>query len=75
MEVKSLINRVKRTAGYDDLERTVGKELSNLLYQVVDEAERMDKELQEVHECLTDLYEVDGTRERIQKTLDRLESL
>ena len=79
MSLKDLIAKTRNTRDYENLESRLGKKLGSLLYKVVDEADKADKELDIVHSCLTELYNElyndDGYSAKIKKALDDIELL
>ena len=75
MDLKELIAKSRNTRGYENLKEILGKELGTLLYKLVDEADKADKELNIVHECLAELYNSDINTDRIKKALGDIEGL
>jgi hypothetical protein len=75
ISLKKLIAKTRNTRDYENLKSRLGKELGTLLYKIVDEADRADKELDIVHGCITDLYNADINYERIKKALNDIEQL
>ena len=70
-----LIAKIRNTRDYENLKEILGKELGTLLYKIVDEADKADKELDIVHGCITDLYDIDLNTERIKKALSDIKQL
>ena len=75
ISLKKLIAKTRNTKGYENLKEILGKELGTLLYKIVDEADKADKELDIVHSCLTELYNADINYERIKKCLNEIDRL
>ncbi len=70
-----LIAKIRNTRDYENLKERLGKELGTLIYQLVDEADKADKELDIVHGCITELYDVELNISRIKKALSDIEQL
>lgn len=74
MELNELIAKIRNTRDYENLKERLGKELGTLLYQLVDEAEKADKELDIVHGCITELYNTELNVPIIKKALGDIEA-
>lgn len=67
------IAKARNTRDYENLKDRLGKDLGKALLTVVKEAERADKELDLVHRCITELYNIDQAVPIIQKYLKKIE--
>ena len=74
MDLNELIAKIRNTRDYENLKERLGKELGTLLYQLVDEADKADKELDIVHGCITELYNIELNVPMIKKALDDIEA-
>lgn len=72
--MKELLAKIKNTRDYENLRNRMG-ELGPLLRKLVDEADRADKELDILHNCITELYEIDLVYPIIKKALKEIEQL
>lgn len=75
MKLKDIIQKLVNTKDYENLREILGEELGDLIYQLVDESERADKELNIVHSCITDLYNIDANTDRIKEALREVEKI
>jgi hypothetical protein len=75
INMEKLIAKIRNTRDYENLKERLGKELGRLIYQLVDEAEKADKELDIVHGCITELYNIELNIPRIKKALSDIEQL
>lgn len=75
MKLDKLIERIRNTRDIENLKERLGKELGSYLYQLIDRTEKADKELNIIHECITDLYQNDSNIPRIRKALDDINHL
>jgi len=73
--MNKLIAKIINTRDYENLKERLGKELGVLIYQLVDEADKADKELDIVHGCLTKLYNIESNTQIIKSTLDEIERI
>ena len=73
--MEKLIAKIRNTRDYENLKERLGKELGTLIYQLVDEADKADKELDIVHGCITGLYDIELNVPRIKKALSDIEQL
>lgn len=72
MTLKKLIAKAVNTSPIENLNSILGKDLGELLYKIIDEAKKADKELEIVHEALTELYEIDSAYPIVKATLDKI---
>lgn len=70
-----LIAKIRNTRDYENLKERLGEELGTLIYQLVDEAVKADKELDIVHSCITELYDIELNIPRIKKALSDIEQI
>ena len=70
-----LIVKIRNTRDYENLKERLGKELGTLIYQLVDEADKADRELDIVHGCITELYDFDLNLPIIKQALSDIEHL
>jgi hypothetical protein len=75
MDLNEVIAKTRNTRGYENLKEVLGKELGTLLYKLVDEAEKADKELDIVHACITELYDFELNIPKIKKALNDIAEL
>ena len=68
-----LITKIKNTRNYENIKEWLGKELGILLYQLVDEADKADKEHDILHGCITELYDIELNVPRIKRGLSDIE--
>ena len=54
--MKTLIAKIRNTNHFENIKN--GTDLERLLYKLVNEAEKADKELDTVHQCLTEIYNI-----------------
>lgn len=73
--IDKLIAKIRNTKDYENLKERLGKNLGTLLYELVNEADKADKELNIVHGCITDLYEIDINIPLIKSALAKIEQL
>lgn len=73
--MKELTAKIKNTRDYENLSSIRMGELGPLLRKLVDEADRADKELDILHNCITELYEIDLVYPIIKKALKEIEQL
>jgi len=69
-----LIAEVRNTNHYENLKGS-HSDLDKKLHNIVNEAEKVNKELDLVHQCLTELYNIDKAVPIIQKTLGKIQEL
>lgn len=74
-KMDKLIAKIVNTRDYENLKERLGKELGTLIYQLVDEADKADKELDIVHRCITELYNFDLNVPIIKQALSDIEQL
>ena len=74
-KMDKLIAKIINTRDYENLKERLGKELGTLIYQLVDEADKSDKELDIVHGCITELYNFDLNVPIIKQALSDIEKL
>ena len=70
-----LIAKIRNTRDFENLKERLGKELGTLIYELVDETDKADKELDIVHGCLTELYNIDLNTPIIKKALADIEQI
>jgi len=75
MTLEETISKVRNLRDFENLKEILGKELGQTIYDLINKAERVDKELTVVHNCLTELYNFDVNIELIKSTLDEIESM
>ena len=75
MTLEQTIAKIRNLHDFENLKERLGKELGQTIYDLINEAERADKELTIVHNCLTELYNLDANAKLIKSTLDEVESL
>jgi len=73
MDFKKLISKIRNTHDFENLNEILGKELGSSLYDLVAVSEKMDKELDILHECLTKLYDYDKNVPIIKHCLNNIE--
>lgn len=74
-KMEKLIAKIRNTRDYENLKERLGKELGTLIYQLVDEADKADKELDILHGCITELYDIELNIPKIKKALSDIEQL
>jgi hypothetical protein len=67
------IIKVKDQIKFGELSSQIGATKANALKDAVNLAIKFDKELDILHSCITDLYNIDENIERIKKCLDDIE--
>jgi hypothetical protein len=67
------IIKVKDQIKFGELSSQIGTTQANALKDAVNLAIKFDKELDILHNCITDLYNIDENIERIKKCLDDIE--
>ena len=68
------IIKVKDQIKFGELSSQIGATQANALKDAVNLAIKFDKELDIVHRCLTELYNLDENAERIKQCLDDIKS-
>lgn len=74
LTLSELIAKIRNTRDIENLNARLGKELGSLLYLLIAEAEKADKELDIVHRGITKLYNIDGNVDTIQSMLKELDN-
>lgn len=73
-KLQETIISVTSTNPYENLPIIAGKCGQNV-FKLVAEAEKADKELDILHECIMDLYNLDAALPTIKKYLDKIDKL
>ncbi len=72
MSLRKLIDETRNTRSYENLKEILGKDLGTNIYKLIEEADKADHELNILHDCITELYEIDMAEQTIKNTLDKI---
>jgi hypothetical protein len=75
MQLSVLISKIKNTRDYENLKARIGNQLGSLIYKLVDESSKADKELDIVHNCITKLYDTELNIPTIKECLSKIEKI
>ena len=75
MELKKRIAQIWNTRDIENISSILGSTLGGRIKKLIKEADRADKELDIVHECLTKLYNYENVTEIVKGALDKIAEL
>lgn len=74
-QVRKKLNLLYNTRDIENIENILGKPLGKRIKDMIHNADKMDKELDIVHQCLTELYNYPDYKvgDIVKKYLDKIE--
>ncbi len=76
MTLSEIIVNIRISRGYENLKEILGKDLGSLIYNLIDKADELDRELEIAHQCITTLYNIaDENSEPINNCLNQIQEL
>ena len=75
MELRELINKIQNQKQFEYLKEILGNKFGSLIYNLVIAADKADKELDIVHSCITELYDIEVNSKQIKTTLKKIDNL
>ena len=75
MDLKERIAQIQGTRDFENLSDRLGSTLGGRMKKLIREAEIADKELDIVHEVLTELYNYDNVRHIVTSALDKIKNI
>jgi len=73
--MNKLIKKIEKQPEFKNLIGLVGEKFGLMIFELWGKAKNADKELDIVHEALTELYNLDSNIPIIKKALDRIDKL
>lgn len=75
MELKERIAQIMNTRDIENITQILGATLGGRIKKLIHEAERADKELDILHEGLTELYNYEKVNHIVKITLDKIKNI